>query len=70
MLSASIEPPGVLIMYGAPEAISDNLAFLLHVALIKSCDDPKSNNIMIGHSLRKNVSADTSSPVGISSTVV
>jgi hypothetical protein len=64
------QPLGVLITYGAPKATSDNLAFLAHVALIKSCDAPESNNIMIGRSLRKNVPVSTSSPMGISSTVV
>jgi hypothetical protein len=53
------------ITYGTPEATSDNLAFFTHVMLIKSCDAPESNNIMMGHSLRKNVPASTSSPVGI-----
>jgi hypothetical protein len=41
-----------------------------HAELIKSCDALESNNIMMGHSLRKIVPASTSSPVGISSTVV
>jgi hypothetical protein len=53
---------GVLIMYGAPEAISVYFAFLAQVALIKSCDAPESNNIVMGRSLRKNVPASTSSP--------
>jgi hypothetical protein len=38
--------------------------------LIKLCDAPESNNIIVGRLLRKNVPASTSSPVGISSTVV
>jgi hypothetical protein len=42
-------------MYGTPEATSHNFAFLAHVELIKSCDAPESNNMIIGHSLRKNV---------------
>jgi hypothetical protein len=70
MRSVSTRPLGVLITYGAPEVTSDNSAVLAHVALIKSCDAPESNNIMIGRSLRKNVPASTSSPVGISSMVV
>jgi hypothetical protein len=57
-------------MYGAPEDIGDNFAFLAQVKLMKSCDAPESNRIIIKHSLRKNVPASTSSPVGISSTVV
>jgi hypothetical protein len=61
---------GVLIMYGAPEAISDNFAFLAQVKLIKSCDAPESNRIIIGYLFRKNVPASPSSPMGISSTVV
>jgi hypothetical protein len=57
-------------MYGTPEATSDNFAFLAQVELIKLCDDPESNRIIMGCSLRKNVPTSTSSPVGISSTVV
>jgi hypothetical protein len=68
--SASTRPPGVLITYGAPDATSVNLAFLEHVELIKSCDAPESNNMMIGRSFKKNIPARTSSPVGIPSTVV
>jgi hypothetical protein len=60
---------GILITYGAPEATGANFALLAHAELIKSCDAPESNNIMMGHSLR-NIPASTSSPVGISSTVV
>jgi hypothetical protein len=59
---ASTRPPGVLITYGAPEATSDNFAFLAQVELIKSCDAPESNRIIMGCSLRKNVPASTSSP--------
>jgi hypothetical protein len=62
--------PGVLITYGAPEATSDNFAFLAQVKLMKPCDAPESNRIIIGRSLRKNVPTSTSSPVGISSMVV
>jgi hypothetical protein len=40
------------------------------VELIKSYDALESNNIRIGYSLRKNVHASTTSPVGIYSTVV
>jgi hypothetical protein len=40
------------------------------VELIKSCDAPESNRIIMGCPLRKNIPAKTSSPVGISSTVV
>jgi hypothetical protein len=43
---------------------------LAHVELIKSCDAPESNNMMIGRSFKKNVPANTSSPVGIPSTLV
>jgi hypothetical protein len=68
--SASTQPPGVLVTYGAPDAISVNFAFLAHVELIKSCDVLESNNMMIGRSFKKNVPANTSSPVGIPSTVV
>jgi hypothetical protein len=64
-----VEPSGLLIMYGAPEATSDNLAFLAQVKLMKLCDAPESNRIVIGCSLRKNIPASTSSLVGISSTV-
>jgi hypothetical protein len=46
--STSTRLLGVLITYGAPDAISVNLAFLLHVELIKSCDAPESNNMTIG----------------------
>jgi hypothetical protein len=67
--SASTQPLGVLIMYGAPDATSVNLAFLAYAELIKSCDAPESNNMTIGRSF-KNVLASTSSPVGIPSTVV
>jgi hypothetical protein len=70
MRSASTRPSAILIMYGAPEATSDNIAFLAHVELIKSCDAPELNNIMIGHLLRKNVPTSTSSSMGISSMVV
>jgi hypothetical protein len=62
--SASTRPPGVLITYGAPDAISVNLAFLAHVELIKSCDAPESNNMTVGRTFKKNVPASTSSPMG------
>jgi hypothetical protein len=39
----------VLITYGAFVATSDNLAFMAHIELIKSCDAPESNRIIIGH---------------------
>jgi hypothetical protein len=68
--SASTRPSRVLIMYGAPEATSDNFAFLAHVEPIKSCDATESNNMMIGCSLKKNVPASTSSSMGITSMVV
>jgi hypothetical protein len=55
--------------YGILDATRINLAFLAHVELLKSCDAPESNNMMIGWLFRKNVLASTSSPVGISSTV-
>jgi hypothetical protein len=58
------------ITYGAPEATSDNFALLPHVELIKSCDAPELNKIITGCSLRKNVPANTFSPMGIFSTVV
>jgi hypothetical protein len=51
---ASTRPPGVLITYGALDTISVNLAFLAHVELIKLCDALESNNMMIGHSFKKN----------------
>jgi hypothetical protein len=57
-------------MYGAPDATSVNLALSAHVELMKSCETPEPNNIMMECSLRKNVPARTSSPVGMSSTVV
>jgi hypothetical protein len=57
-------------MYGIPYATSVNLAFLAHVVLIKSCDAPESNKMIIECSLRKNIPARTSSPKEISSTVV
>jgi hypothetical protein len=68
--SASTQPPGALITYGAPETTSDNFAFLAQVELIKSCDALESNRIITGYALTKNVPASTFSPVGISSTVV
>jgi hypothetical protein len=68
--SVSTQPPGVLITYDILEATSDNLASLAQMELIMSCDAPESNNITIGHPLRKNVPTSTSSPVGISSMVV
>jgi hypothetical protein len=40
------------------------------VELIKLCDAPELNSIIIGRSLRKNVPGSTSSPLGISSMVV
>jgi hypothetical protein len=46
--SASTQPPGVLITYVIPDATSVNLTFLAHVELIKLCDAPESNNMMIG----------------------
>jgi hypothetical protein len=67
---SSTRPPGVLITHGIPIATGDNLAFLAHVELMKSCDAPESNNMMIGRSWRWNVPMSTSSPVGISSMVV
>jgi hypothetical protein len=56
-------------MYGIPYATSVNLAFLAHVVLIKSCDAPESNKMIIECSLRKNIPARTS-PKEISSMVV
>jgi hypothetical protein len=56
--------------YGTPEATSANFALLAHAKLIKLCDAPASNNIMMEHLLRKNEPTSTSSLVGISSTVV
>jgi hypothetical protein len=67
---ASTRPPGVLITYGASVATSDNLAFLAQMELIKSCDTPESNSLIIGQLWRKNVLICTSSLVGIPSTVV
>jgi hypothetical protein len=46
--SASTRPLCVLITYDVPDATSVNLAFLALVELIKSCDAPESNNMMIG----------------------
>jgi hypothetical protein len=69
MQSASTQPLGILITYGAPEATSANFALLAHAKLIKSCHALESNSIMMGHSLKKNVPISTSSPVGISSMV-
>jgi hypothetical protein len=40
------------------------------VELIKSCDAPELNRIITAYSLRNNIPASTSSPVGISSMVV
>jgi hypothetical protein len=68
--SASTWPMGVLIKYGAFVETIDNLAFLAYAELVKSCDAPESNSMIIGCLLRKNVPASTSSPMGISSTVV
>jgi hypothetical protein len=67
---ASTQPPGVLITYGASVATVDSITFLAQVELIKSCDALKSNSIIIGRSLRKNVPTSTSSLVEISSMVV
>jgi hypothetical protein len=49
-----------------PFATSINIAISAHVELMKSCEALESNNIMVGCSLRKNVPARTSSPMGIS----
>jgi hypothetical protein len=68
--SVPTQPPGVLITYGVPNDTSVNFALLAHAELTKSCEALESNNIMMGCSLRKNVLIITSSPVGISSTVV
>jgi hypothetical protein len=68
--STYTRPSEVLITYGTHEATIYNFAFLAQVELIKSCDALESNRIIIGYSLRKNIPASTSSPVGISSTVV
>jgi hypothetical protein len=43
---------GVLIEYGALVAKNDNLAFYAHARLIKSCEAPESNNMMMGCSNR------------------
>jgi hypothetical protein len=67
--STSTRPLVVIITYGTPNDTSVNFALSAHEELIKSCDALESNNIMMGHSLRKNVPTSTSSPVGISSTV-
>jgi hypothetical protein len=61
---------GVLITYGTPDATSVNFALSAHEELTKSYEALESNNIMMGCSFRKNVPARTSTPVGISSTVV
>jgi hypothetical protein len=45
--SASTQPLGVLIMYVALEATSDNFSFLPQLKLMKSCDAPESNRIII-----------------------
>jgi hypothetical protein len=50
--------------------ISDKSTLLAHAELMKPCDAPESNMMMIGHQNSKNVLAGTSSPSGISSTVV
>jgi hypothetical protein len=68
--SVPTQPLSVLITYGAPDATSVNFALLAHAELTKSCEAPESNNIMMGCSLRKNIPVRTSSPMGISSTVV
>jgi hypothetical protein len=60
--SASTRPQDVLITFGVPKATSDNFAFLAQVELIRSCDAPESNNMMIGRLLGKNVPTRISLP--------
>jgi hypothetical protein len=56
--------------YGTGVAQRLSLAFQAQVKQKKSCKAPESNKIMTGCSYKKNVQARTSSPGGISSSVV
>jgi hypothetical protein len=68
--SATIRRLGVLIEYGAFVAQIVSLVLSAQARLMKSCEAPELNNIMIGCSNKKNVPTRTSSLGGISSTVV
>jgi hypothetical protein len=57
-------------MYDGLVTVSDKFALLAHAKLMKSCEAPKSNKMMIGHLNSKEVPVSTSSPSGISLTVV
>jgi hypothetical protein len=67
---ASIQPPGVRIIYDGLVTVSDNSALLAHAEVMKSCDASESNKMMIGCPNSKKAPASTSSPSGISSIAV
>jgi hypothetical protein len=60
----------VLIKYDDLATVRDNFDFLAHTELMKSWDVPESNRMMTRCLNSKNVPTSTSSPSGISSTVV
>jgi hypothetical protein len=57
-------------MYDGLATVSANFDLFAHAALMKSCDAPESNMMMIGCPNSKKVPTSTSSPSGISSTMV
>jgi hypothetical protein len=57
-------------MYDGLATISDNFALLAHAELKKSCEASESNMMMKGRPNSKNVPVSTSSPSGMSSTMV
>jgi hypothetical protein len=67
---ARTHPLGVLITYDGLAIVSANFNLLAHATLMKSCDAPESNRMMIGRPNSKKVPTSTSSPSGISSSVV
>jgi hypothetical protein len=57
-------------MYDGLVTVSATFDLVAHTALMKSCDAPESNRMIIGHPNSKKASTCTSSPSGISLTVV
>jgi hypothetical protein len=67
---ATIWLPGVRIIYDGLATISDNFALFAHAELMKSCEVPESNMMMIRCPNSKKVPASTFSPSVLSSTMV
>jgi hypothetical protein len=67
---ATIQLPGVRIMYDGLATISGKFSLFAHAELMKSCKALESNRMMIGCPDSKKVPTSTSSPSIISLTMV